>query len=141
MKVLLVDDDTDLLDLLAFVLVREGYRVVTATDGAEALARWRKEQPDLVVLDVGLPRVDGFEVCRQIRQGSVTPVILLTGRSEAEDVAQGRRVGANDYVTKPFSHQQLSAHVAAVLRRDGGDVSLDGQSGPGLDTHPAACAR
>jgi len=140
MKVLLVDDDTDLLDLLAFVLVREGYLVVTAADGAEALARWHAEQPDLVVLDVNLPRVDGFEVCRQIRRESTTPVILLTGRDEAADVARGQRVGANDYVTKPFSHQQLTARVAAVLHRDTGDTPVDGQSDPAGDAQRAACA-
>jgi DNA-binding response OmpR family regulator len=140
MKVLLVDDDTDLLDLLAFVLVREGYLVVTAADGADALARWQAEQPDLVVVDVNLPRVDGFEVCRQIRRYSTTPVILLTGRDEAADVARGQRVGANDYVTKPFSHQQLTVRVAAALRLDAGDALADDHSDPAGDNHRAARA-
>src|SRR5438067_8310296 len=110
-NVLLVDDDADFLDLLPFVLVREGYHVVTAADGQQALTRWQAEQPDLVVLDVNLPGLDGFEVCRQIRHEANTPVILLTGRQDEADVAHGLEVGADDYLTKPFSHRQLIARM------------------------------
>ncbi len=115
--VLLVDDDADLRDLLARALGRAGYRVTTAADGRQALAQWRAEHPDLVLLDGNLPGIDGFEVCRQIRQKSDTPVILLTGRGEEAQVVQGLQVGADDYVTKPFSPRQLVARMEAVLRR------------------------
>ena len=117
MKALLVDDDPDLVDLLTYALRREGYQVVTASDGQQALARWRGEQPDIVLLDGNLPKMDGFEVCRQIRHESTTPVILLTARGEEADVVRGLQVGADDYVTKPFSAKQLVARMQAVLRR------------------------
>src|SRR5918912_1485407 len=117
MKVLLVDDDNDLLDLLHYALRREGYQVVTASDGAQGLARWRAEQPDLVLLDGNLPKLDGFEVCRQIRHEATTPVIMLTARGEEADVVRGLQLGADDYVTKPFSAKQLVARMQAVLRR------------------------
>src|SRR5688572_20943585 len=94
MKILLVDDDSDLLDVTAYALRREGLNVIVATDGQQALRRCEGERPDLVVLDVGLPRTDGFEVCRRIRQGSSTPVILLTGLSADEHVVRGFRAGA-----------------------------------------------
>ncbi len=117
MKILLVDDDATLLDLVGYALGRKGHRVVTAADGAQALALCRAERPDLVLLDVTLPEVDGFEVCRQIRQESPTPVILLTGRREDADVVRGLDVGADDYVTKPVSLRVLTARMNAVLRR------------------------
>jgi DNA-binding response OmpR family regulator len=127
-------------------LAREGYRVTTAENGHAALERWRTERPDLVVLDVNLPGMDGFEVCRRIRNESDTPVLLLTGRREEADVVQGLRGGADDYVTKPFSPKLLTARMAAVLRRyprrirpaggtiQVGDLSLD------PETHSAARA-
>ena len=117
MKILLVDDDATLLDLVGYALGRKGHRVVTATDGVQALALCRAERPDLVLLDVTLPEVDGFEVCRQIRQESHTPVILLTGRREEADILRGLQVGADDYVTKPVSLRVLAARMEAVLRR------------------------
>jgi DNA-binding response OmpR family regulator len=117
MKALIVDDDVDLLDLMTYALRREGYTVLAATDGQQALHRWTTEKPDIVLLDGGLPKLSGFEVCRQIRNESDTPVIMLTARDEEEDVLQGYRVGADDYVTKPFSPKQLSARMKAVLRR------------------------
>jgi len=116
-KLLLVDDDRQLLDLLAYAFGQEGYDVATAGDGQQALTCWRIEQPDLVVLDVNLPQINGFEVCRHIRQGSDTPIILLTGRDEEADVVRGLQLGADDYVTKPFSPRQLAARVHSVLRR------------------------
>src|ERR671936_2548379 len=103
MKVLLVEDDIDLLDLLTYALRRDGYTVSTAQDGPQALQRWEAEQPDIVVLDVCLPKLDGFEVCRRIRHQAKTPIIMLTARDEEEDMVRGLQVGADDYLTKPFS--------------------------------------
>jgi DNA-binding response OmpR family regulator len=121
MKVLIVDDDTDLLDLMTYALRREGYTVIAATDGQQALQRWESETPDIVLLDGTLPHLDGFEVCRQIRRDSETPVIMLTARDEEEDIVRGLHVGADDYVTKPFSAKQLAARMRAVLRRSDGN--------------------
>jgi len=141
MKVLLVEDDADLLDLLSYALGREGYTVLTAMDGQQALRRWEDDSPDVVLLDANLPKIDGYEVCRRIRHEGATPIIMLTARDEEEDVLHGFRVGADDYVNKPFSAKQLSARIKAVLRRAQadpyrqpvrevkvGDVRLDLQS-------------
>src|SRR5712692_3335401 len=117
MKVLVVDDDADLLDLLDYALRREGYTVLTAADGPQALRRYEADQPDIVLLDVTMPKLDGFEVCRQIRHAAATPIILLTARDEEEDVLRGLQLGADDYVTKPFSPKQLLARMTTVLRR------------------------
>ncbi len=117
MKVLLVDDDADLLDVTAYALHREGFTVLLAGDGPQALRRWQADGPDVVVLDVRLPRMGGFEVCRQIRQSSSTPVILLTALIEEDHILQGFRLGADDYVTKPFSTRQLVMRIQAVWRR------------------------
>lgn len=116
-KVLVVDDDVDLLDVVSYVLRRHQFDVVTATDGVQALEVFEREQPDLVVLDVNMPGLDGFEVCRRIRAVSDVPIIMLTVRSEDVDVVGAFRLGADDYVTKPFSTSQLVARVQAVLRR------------------------
>lgn len=117
MKALVVDDDRVLADVLAFTLRREGFEVIQAHDGAEAIERWAEHQPDLIVLDVNLPRLDGFAVCRRIRQESDTPIVLLTVRGEEDDIVHGLEVGADDYITKPFSPRQLVARANAVLRR------------------------
>src|SRR5215216_7596408 len=117
MKVLVVDDDVDLLDLMTYALRREGYNVVAAVDGQQALQRWESENPDIVLLDGNLPKVDGFEVCRRIRHESKTPIILLTARDDEPDIVRGLTLGADDYVTKPFSTTQLLARIRAVLRR------------------------
>lgn len=117
MKILLVDDDPDLLDVTAYALRREGFNVIVAVDGAHALRRWQTDEPDVVVLDVGLPRINGFEVCQQIRQKSSTPIILLTALNDEEHIVQGFRMGADDYVTKPFSPRQLTMRIQAVRRR------------------------
>jgi two-component system response regulator VicR len=116
-KVLVVDDDSDLVDLLQYALRRVGYNVVTALSGEDGLQRWEAEHPDLVLLDGNLPQVDGFEVCRSIRQQARTPIILLTGRSAEEQVIDGFAAGADDYIPKPFSTKQLLARMDAVLRR------------------------
>jgi DNA-binding response OmpR family regulator len=118
MKVLLVDDDADLLDVTAYALRREGIEVVPASDGTEALQRWQSERPDVVILDVTMPQLDGFEVCRTIRQAETTPIILLTGHTDDEHVVRGFQAGADDYVRKPFSPRELAMRVRAVWRRD-----------------------
>jgi len=117
MKVLLIDDDADLVDVTTYALRREGYTVVTAADGQRGLERLRAERPDLVLLDATLPGLNGFEVCRQIRQGSDTPIIMLSARVGEEDIIRGLNLGADDYVTKPFSTKQLAARMKAALRR------------------------
>lgn len=135
MKALIVDDDRVLADVLAFTLRREGFQIVLAYDGEAALACWAEEQPDLVVLDVNMPRLDGFAVCQRIREQADTPIILLTVRGEEDDIVHGLKLGADDYITKPFSPRQLVARAHAVLRRAGrsaapairqaGDLTLD----------------
>jgi DNA-binding response OmpR family regulator len=127
MKILLVDDDTDLLDVTAYALRREGFHVIVATDGAQALRRWESDDPDLVLLDVGMPRMSGLEVCRKIRQTSTTPVIMLTAASDEEHVVQGFRSGADDYVSKPFSPKQLALRIRAVMRRSAGQPVTESQ--------------
>jgi len=119
MKALVVDDDRVLVDVLAFTLRREGFQVIRAFDGEMALQRWADEQPDLIVLDVNMPKLDGFTVCRRIREQANTPIILLTVRDEEDDIVQGLELGADDYITKPFSPRQLIARAHAVLRRAG----------------------
>jgi DNA-binding response OmpR family regulator len=117
MKILIADDDAELLDVTAYALRREGFNVVTAADGAQALHRWEGDRPDVVVLDIGMPHPNGLEVCQRIRATSETPVILLTGLTDDEHVVRGFRVGADDYVTKPFSPRQLAMRIRAVQRR------------------------
>jgi DNA-binding response OmpR family regulator len=119
MKALIVDDDRVLADVLAFTLRREGFEVVQAFDGETALQRWLAEQPDLVVLDINLPQVDGFIVLQRIREQADTPIVLLTARGDEDDIVRGLELGADDYVTKPFSPRQLVARAQAVLRRAG----------------------
>jgi len=117
MKVLVVDDDWDLVDILTYSLRREGYTAIAAFDGQQGLARFEAENPDLVVLDINMPRINGFEVCRKIRSESPTPIIILTARDREEDVVKGFNLGADDYLTKPFSPKQLLLRIRAVLRR------------------------
>jgi len=135
MKALVVDDDRTLADVVAFTLRREGYQVIQAYDGETALRRWMDEAPDIIVLDINLPKLDGFTVCQRIREQTDTPIILLTVRGEEDDIVQGLNLGADDYVTKPFSPRQLVARVQAIMRRAGqipssplqqvGDLTLD----------------
>jgi DNA-binding response OmpR family regulator len=119
MKALIVDDDPVLADLLAFTLRREGFQVLQARDGQAALQRWTEEDPDIILLDVNMPKLDGFAVCRRIRAQADTPIILLTVRGEEDDIVQGLELGADDYIPKPFSPRQLVARMQAVLRRAG----------------------
>ncbi len=119
MKVLIVDDDRVLADVLAFTMRRAGFQVIRAFDGEAALQRWAEDQPDLIVLDVNLPKLDGFAVCRRIREQAETPIVLLTVRDEEDDIVRGLELGADDYITKPFSPRQLVARAHTVLRRAG----------------------
>lgn len=119
MKTLVVDDDRVLSDVVAFTLRREGFQIIRAFDGEAALQQWAKERPDLIVLDVNLPKLDGFTVCQHIRQQADTPILLLTVRDEEDDIVRGLELGADDYITKPFSPRQLVARAQAVLRRAG----------------------
>src|SRR5438876_4146788 len=115
--ILLVDDEDAVQKLLAYPLEREGFRVLQARDGEEALARFRSEEVDLVVLDVMLPKVDGLEVCKQLRSTSFVPIIMLTARDDEVDKVLGLELGADDYITKPFSIREFRSRVRAALRR------------------------
>ena len=115
--ILLVDDEDSVQKLLAYPLERDGYTVIPAQDGEEALARFQNEQVDLVVLDVMLPRLDGLEVCRRLRAQSSVPIIMLTARGDELDKVLGLELGADDYITKPFSIREFRSRVRALLRR------------------------
>jgi two-component system alkaline phosphatase synthesis response regulator PhoP len=116
-RVLVVDDDVKTVELVRLYLNRDGYRVLTAYDGVEALRLAREGHPDLVVLDLMLPGIDGLEVCRILRGESDVPIIMLTAKTTDQDKLAGLNLGADDYVTKPFSPRELAARVRAVLRR------------------------
>lgn len=117
-KILLVDDDRDLLEMLLSIFRRAGYTdLATASSGPEALQVWREQQPALIVLDVMMPEMDGFEVLRQIRLTSRVPVLMLTARGEAEDRIEGLEIGADDYLPKPFLPKELLLRVGAILHR------------------------
>src|SRR5262249_3584189 len=115
--ILLVDDEDAVQKLLTYPLEREGYRVVAARDGQEALDRFAAEQPDLVVLDIMLPKVDGLEVCKRLRAKSTVPIIMLTARDDELDKVVGLELGADDYITKPFSIREFRSRIRALLRR------------------------
>jgi DNA-binding response OmpR family regulator len=129
-KILTVDDDADLLALVAFALTQAGYAVVKATDAPDALRVFDAEAPDLVILDINLPSGSGFDVCRAIRQRSRTPVMMLTVRGEETDLVRALEIGADDYLTKPFSPRTLLARVKALLRRAGMETGGPMTAGP-----------
>ena len=116
-KVLVVDDEQDILDLVRYHLEREGYQVVGCRDGKSALDLVGRDNPDLVILDLLMPGVDGLEVCRRLRRDSAIPIIMLTAKADEMDKVVGLELGADDYVTKPFSPRELVARVRAILRR------------------------
>lgn len=116
-KILVVDDEAAILELISYTLRKEGYQVVAAADGTTAFSLFQSERPDLVVLDVMLPGLDGLEVCRLIRRVSKTPILMLTAKKAEVDRVVGLEIGADDYVTKPFSPRELSARVKSLLRR------------------------
>ena len=124
MKILIVDDDPRLRDLVRLALERAGYAVITAADGQSALTHAAREAPDLIVLDVGLPEMTGFDVCRRIRARSEVPILFLTALDDQIDRILGLELGADDYVTKPFSPRELVARVRAILKRSGAPAAL-----------------
>jgi two-component system, OmpR family, response regulator MtrA len=126
-RILLVEDDPSIREVTAIGLTAAGFEVVPAADGVDGLERFRAEPFDLVLLDVMLPRLDGYEVCRQIRRTSTVPIVMLTARSEAIDVVVGLEAGADDYVRKPFEVPELIARLRAALRRAGAGSADGGQ--------------
>jgi DNA-binding response OmpR family regulator len=136
MKALVVDDDLALADVLAFTLRRAGYEVLLAHDGAAALTIFEAETPDILILDINLPKLNGLQICQRIRAQSDTPIIFLSVLGSEDDVVQGLKLGGDDYIVKPFSPRQLVARIEAVLRRSidhpphpgeirAGDIELD----------------
>ena len=119
-RILVIEDEADILEALHYTLSREGYRVTGARDGEEGLARARNDFPDLILLDLMLPKVDGMEICRRIKGDPnlrAIPVIMVTAKGEVDDVVAGLEAGAEDYITKPFSNKELLARIKAVIRR------------------------
>ncbi len=131
-RILLVDDEQPILTLLSYPLRKDGYDVVQAADGREALARFEEGSFDLVVLDVMMPKLDGLEVCRRLRARSSVPIIMLTAKSEEIDKVLGLELGADDYITKPFSMREFRSRVKAALRRAG----MSRPDEPALDEEP-----
>ena len=129
MKILVVDDDLELLGLIAFALRQAGYLVIESADGGAALADFAREQPDLVILDVNLPTLSGFEVCRRIRAEAATPIMMLTVRNSEEDQVHGLDGGADDYLTKPFRVEELLARLRALIRRASRQVAAELRAG------------
>lgn len=124
-KILLIDDEPEILEICYDYLKVSGYDVTTAKDGAQGLSLFRRERPDLIVLDLMLPEIDGLDVCRAIRRESNVPIIMLTARVEETDKLIGLELGADDYMTKPFSPRELVARVKVVLRRVSGDTMAE----------------
>ena len=116
-KILVVDDEKPISDIIKFNMAKEGYEVLTAFDGKEALAVFEAESPDILILDLMLPEIDGLEVARTIRKTSNVPIIVLSAKDTEFDKVIGLEIGADDYVTKPFSNRELQARVKALLRR------------------------
>ena len=122
-SVLIVEDDRNIAELLQMYLEKEGYAVTIAVDGGQGLNKYRSIKPDLVLLDVMMPVMDGWSVCRAIRAEAQTPIIMLTAKGETDDKVNGLRSGADDYITKPFEMKEVLARIEAVLRRSGGIVT------------------
>lgn len=116
-KVLVVDDEASIVNIIAYNLKKEGYEVITASDGEQGYELAMEQKPDLVLLDIMMPKMDGYEVCRKIREKSDVPIIMLTARADEVDKVLGLEMGADDYVTKPFGNRELMARVKANLRR------------------------
>ena len=127
-KILVVDDDANICELLRLYLTKEGYQVTVANDGEEGLEKFNAVKPDMVLLDVMMPRMDGLEVCRRIRKAGNTPVMMLTAKGETFDKVLGLELGADDYITKPFDSKEMAARVKAVLRRTMGQTEEEEES-------------
>jgi len=142
-RILIVEDESTLADAMRYGLEREGFRCTVANDGAAALSRFAADQPDLVLLDLMLPRVPGEDVCRAIRRSGSTPIIIVSAKTSEVDRVLGLELGADDYITKPFSSRELIARVRTVLRRTGVQAEATGsvlQAGPvrlDVDKHEA----
>ena len=131
-KILVVDDETPISDIIKFNMVKEGYEVVTAFDGREALEMFEAERPDILILDLMLPEMDGLEVARTIRKTSNVPIIVLSAKDSEFDKVIGLEIGADDYMTKPFSNRELQARVKAILRRT--DLTIENQEAEAAPT-------
>lgn len=132
MKILVVEDDLALSDVIAFTLRRAGFSIVNAHDGIAAIQTWEREQPDLVILDLNLPKLDGLVVCRHIRAQANTPIVMLTVRGGSEAVVAGLELGADDYIVKPFNPDEMVARVRGILRRAGQLSASDPLAAAGL---------
>ncbi len=132
-KILVVEDEKAIADILEFNLKKEGYEVVCAYDGEDGLGKALSESPDLILLDVMLPKLDGFEVCKGVRKSSNVPIIMLTAREEEVDKVLGLELGADDYITKPFSMRELMARIKANVRRSSGAPAPVAESEPAND--------
>lgn len=124
-KILVVDDDRNICELLRLYIEKEGYDIEIANDGREALTKFKETQPDLIMLDIMLPVLDGLQVCREIRKTSQVPIIMLTAKGEVFDKVLGLELGADDYVVKPFEAKEIIARIKAVLRRTGADKVVE----------------
>lgn len=127
LKLLIVDDDSNICDLLKMYLENEGYEIVIANDGAKAISAFKIYEPDMVLLDIMMPRKDGWQVCREIREASSKPIIMITAKTEVFDKVLGLELGADDFITKPFDMKEVSARVKAVLRRYSGHDDDDSE--------------
>ncbi len=126
-KVLVIDDDDNICELFRMYLEKEGYEVRTAGDGVEGLEAFRKHEPDIVLLDVMMPKKDGWQVCREIREHSVTPIIMITAKGDTIDKVLGLELGADDYMVKPIDMKEMFARIKAVLRRYTSHENVDGE--------------
>ncbi len=124
-KILVVDDDSNICELLRLYLEKEGYDVTTANNGADAVRLFKEKEPDLMILDIMLPMLDGWQVCREVRKFSDKPIIMITAKGETFDKVLGFELGADDYIVKPFEPKEVMARVKAVLRRSGGSEKQD----------------
>ncbi|MGN0560711.1 MAG: response regulator transcription factor, partial [Candidatus Fimenecus sp.] len=124
-KILVVDDDSNICELLRLYLEKEGYAVKIVNDGVSAVNAFKQENPDLMILDIMLPKLDGWQVCREIRKFSDKPIIMLTAKGETFDKVLGLELGADDYMTKPFDTKEMVARIKAVLRRTGATAAAD----------------
>src|ERR1051326_993757 len=129
-KILIIEDEEGIIHLLNLYFKDAGYTIVVARDGADGLALHARENPNLVILDIMLPAIDGFEVCKRIRAWSKTPILILTARSDEDDRINGLELGADDYLMKPFSPRELVSRVRAILRRVGNQEAAGSQPAP-----------
>ena len=132
-RILVADDDRNIAELLRLYLEKEGYTVTLACDGVDAMEKFIADTPDIVLLDIMMPRLDGWQVCREIRQRSNCPIIMLTAKGETFDKVLGLELGADDYVVKPFSNMELLMRIKAILRRTAGAKEKEKQAEPAVE--------